>query len=168
MRKQQGFSLIELLIVIAIILVIAAIAIPNLLRARMAANDSSAAASVRAINTAEVGYFGTYNTVGFPLTAATLGGADPCTPTVAAACLVDQSVLAAGGKSGYTFAATGSASAGSTINDQFYSTGTPINNLTGTRAYCAIQDLVIRLQPAGNTTLVASYAMCGGLTAMSN
>ena len=168
MRKQKGFSLIELLIVVAIILVIAAIAIPNLLRARMAANDSSAAASIHAINVAEVSYFGTYNTVGFPVTLTPLSGPDPCTPTIAAACLLDQSILAVGGKSGYTFAATGSASAGSLINDQFYSTGTPINNLTGTRAYCSMQDMVVRLQPAGNTTLVGSYAACGALNPMTN
>lgn len=168
MRKDKGFSLIELLIVIAIILVIAVIAIPNLLRARMAANDSSAAASIHAIDVAEIGYFGSYNTIGFSATMTSLGGVSPCTPTVAAACLIDQSLLAAGGKSGYTFGATGSASAGSIINDQFYATGTPVNNLTGTRSYCSVQDLVVRLQPAGNTTLVGSYAACGALNPMSN
>lgn len=171
MRKSKGFSLIELLIVIAIILIIAVIAIPNLLRARMAANDSSAAGSIHAINVAEVGYFGAYQTVGFPGTITPLGGADPCSPTLATACLIDNSLATnngGNGKSGYNFAATGSASPGSTINDQFYDTGTPINTLTGTRAYCSVQDMVVRLQPAGNITQVPSYNACQALTAMNN
>lgn len=171
MPKQKGFSLIELLIVVAIILIIAAIAIPNLMRARMSANDASAAASVRDISTAEITYFNTYASVGFPAALATLGGALPCTPSAATGCIIDDSLATNGagaGKSGYNLAATGSASAGSLINNQFYATAAPLSSMSGSRSYCSIQDVVIRLQPAGTITLVPSYAACLALNPMTN
>jgi type IV pilus assembly protein PilA len=169
--KQNGFSLIELLIVVAIILIIAAIAIPNLMRARMSANDSSAMGSVRTINTAEIAYRDTYPTIGFTALAQ-LGGASPCTASMTTACLIDNllatAVAGSSGKSGYYFNATPAASASSLINDEFYSTGTPLSFQTGTRSYCAAEDAVIRLQPAGNITLVASESACLTLAPSNN
>ena len=113
MRKQKGFSLIELLIVVAIILIIAAIAIPNLLRARMAANEAAAASSIRTLNTAQVSYVTAYPTVGYAVVLSHLAGASPCTATSAAACLIDNNLAkatAAPGKSGYIFRVAGTAS----------------------------------------------------------
>jgi len=158
MRKQKGFSLIELLIVVAIILIIAAIAIPNLLRARMAANESSAVASIRTINTGMVTYNSTYPTVGFAASMTVLGGLAPCTPSSTTACLID-SVLAAGTKSGYTFHATG---AGGPPAVTYYATGVPVTlNQTGIRSFCAFEDAVVRVQPSG--AAIASEAACQAL-----
>lgn len=157
-RIQNGFSLIELLIVVAIILIIAAIAIPNLLRARMAANESSAVASIRTINTGEITYNSAYPTVGYAAALTNLGGVAPCTPSSTTACLID-SVLAAGTKSGYTFTAVG---AGGPPLTQYYATAVPMTlNQTGIRSFCAFEDAVIRVQPTGAG--IASEAACEAL-----
>jgi prepilin-type N-terminal cleavage/methylation domain-containing protein len=169
-HQNRGFSLIELLIVVAIILTIAAIAIPSFLRARMAANDSSAAASIRAIANAEITYFNVNPGQGFPAAMTTLGGPSPCTTTPVTGCFIDDFLATNGGgngKSGFNFAATASAGAGSPINNQFYITGTPMGSFHGSRAYCAVEDAVVRVQPAGIIALVPSYNACQALAPMN-
>jgi prepilin-type N-terminal cleavage/methylation domain-containing protein len=143
-KSSKGFSLIELLIVVAIILIIAAIAIPNLLRSRIAANQASAVGSLRTLNTAEITYSSTYN-VGFTATMSYLqppatAGANP---TSTAAGLID-SVLAGGSKSGYTFTySAGAADSTGRINTYSFN-GSPITSSTGTNYYYTDQSGVIR------------------------
>jgi type IV pilus assembly protein PilA len=156
MSKQKGFSLIELLIVVAIILIIAAIAIPNLLRARMAANEASAVASVRTVNTAEITYNSTYPTVGFAPALTNLGGAvgAACVPSSTTACLLDavlsnNGIPAGSGKSGYMFTSGAGTVAGGR-NIGYVIRAVPITiNQTGLRGFCSEEDAVLRVDPAG-------------------
>ncbi len=146
-RAQKGFSLIELLIVVAIILIIAAIAIPNLLRAKMAANEASAVGSLRTVNTTAIEYSTTYG--GFPPSLASLGGPAGGSATSSSAELLDA-VLASGTKSGYTFTYTTGATDATGNILQYTLTATPVNvGITGQRRFFTDYSGVIRANPTG-------------------
>jgi prepilin-type N-terminal cleavage/methylation domain-containing protein len=161
-KKQKGFSLIELLIVVAIILIIAAIAIPNLLRSRMAANEASAVGSVRTVNTAAISFNSSYGD-GFPSTLAQMGTTGTVSVSCANAEYLDP-LLTLGAKSGYSFTmgagavvvlaasvpsgCTAGYTDGYTIQAKPQTIGT-----TGQRGFCSDATGVIRYNATGTTTI---------------
>jgi type IV pilus assembly protein PilA len=163
MKKQKGFSLIELLIVVAIILIIAAIAIPNLMRSKMAANESSAISSLRTINTAEVTYATVYPGVGYSADLPSLGG----TPAVcgggasaATACIIDNvlanSTTLATAKSGYFYTYNLNGAAGG-VNTAYTVTASPtVMGTAGQRYFFTDQSGVLRYGLTGPATSASS------------
>ncbi len=143
-NKKRGFSLIELLIVVAIILIIAAIAIPNLLRSRIAANEASAVGSLRTLNTAEITYNTTYPNVGFACTLGVLGGSGSGTATSTAAGLIDAN-LASGVKSGYSFSFLSTGGCTGTPAPAYATYASPVTEgTTGQRYFCSDSSGVIQ------------------------
>lgn len=150
-RRQAGFSLIELLIVVAIILIIAAIAIPSLIRARISANEAAAVENCRTITSAEVIYYTTYG-IGFSASLSNLQSPTSGSPTSSAADLID-SVLASGTKSGYTVTYAANTPDPSGYFQNYKLNADPvIANVTGIRHFFTDEPAVIRW----NLTAIAS------------
>jgi prepilin-type N-terminal cleavage/methylation domain-containing protein len=146
MRKETGFSLIELLIVVAIILIIAAIAIPNLMRSKMAANEASAVEHIRTLNTFESTYASANPECGYT-----------DLPGLVNSGLIDDNALGNGSKSGYLFniVATGGSANCATPNSAHQITASPMSPQTGTRYFLSDPSGVIRYKvgsPATNTS----------------
>ena len=161
MRRQKGFSLIELLIVVAIILIIAAIAIPNLQRAKMSANEASAVAGMHTIFTAEAAYYaqGWSNpgALGFSATLQDLGNSAGCNPpSITSACQLDNvmanAVTPAAAKSGYYFTyapiTTGSLNVGFSLNADPSARGS-----SGQRSFYTDQSGVVRYNATASATI---------------
>lgn len=155
--KGEGIALAGLimgylsLMTIPMILIIAAIAIPNLLRARMAANEASAVGSIRTINVASITYSATYGK-GFPADLKMLGGPEGQKPSAEAAGLID-SVLASGQKSGYTFRYQAVDSDGDGVMDKYFVIAEPVTQgSSGQRSFCSDETGIIRFETSSSCT----------------
>lgn len=171
MDDQKGFSLIELIIVVAIILVIAAIAIPNLLKSRQRANEAAAASTLRTLHTSEATYLVTFGTqFGYADSLNKLGPAATC--DASHACLIDANLGCAtapcshNGYKYYLISSFGSAPFG-----DYVSSATPEGwNVSGTKNFCGSEDGMVRFQVGATSSLAAAvpHSTCVSFTVFTS
>lgn len=144
MAPERGFSLIELLITVAIILVVAALSIPSLLNSRIAADEAGAVAALRMLNSAQITYNSSYPSIGFASSLSNLGGSNCSPPSSTGACLIDTT-LAAGIKSGYSFALPPSSLSGTPASSYQFIASPALSGYSGVRYFCSYADAVVRV-----------------------
>ncbi len=168
--KQRGFSLIELLIVVAVILIVAAIAIPNYLQARRNAGEAGGSATIRSLVTVSITYSTTYPQAGFPQDIGVLGdgGVIPCVASSTSACLTDIPLGCAAQpclRDNYLYSITGISASGNPPNADFVAFGTPVAPNQGAKDFCATSDAVVRYQVSLTppTAAIVAAAPCEAL-----
>lgn len=156
-----GFSLVEVLVVVMVILIIAAIAIPNLVHGKMRANEAAAVASVKTINTAEIMYSGSYPEVGFSSSLANLGshGSSCERPTSTNACLIMDEALTSGMKNGYIFEIVGD---GSTPSTSYTVDASPESGVSGRCSISSNESGDIHLSVPGAPTSAGGKTVGSG------
>ncbi len=158
---DSGFTLIELLIVMSIMLILMALAVPQMLKLKKHANELSASQTIRTIGQAEISYNSSYPSNGFACPLSVLGG-DPKSgaPTPQASQLIDPTLASTGQKAGYTFAVTCGTKV--TINNQDVYTSYEVTGVpqavgkTGDNGYCSDENNIVKVDPTGATNCTQS------------
>lgn len=162
---EQGYTLVELLIVVIIVMLLAALAIPNLLKSRILANESSAVSSIREINTAQGTYSSSWG-AGYAPALTNLGGPAPClVATLAGACILDPALTTGASiKAGYAFIAVGTLPDASGLLNGFEVNGTPVSvRISGMRAFCSDASGVVKFVTPGVAPIGVAAGSCGAV-----
>jgi type IV pilus assembly protein PilA len=170
---DSGFTLAELLVIVALVVVLAAIILPNLLRSQISANEASAVGSIASINRAEVSYQTANSTIGFAASLETLGPKDDdsnChTPSPARACLIEralaQATSPAQARSGYWFRVSpGERDAHGAVRAYVAGAAAAVYNQTGVRDFCSQEDGVVRFRDPGTNSRPATAGECAAMS----
>jgi len=159
--RLAGFSLVEILVVVMVLMVIAAIAIPNLVHGKMRANEAAAVASVKTINTAEFMYHEAYPDVGYASSLASLGsnGSSCDQPSSTSACLIMDEALTSGIKSGYIFEILGD---GNKPTVSYTVNASPESGVSGRCSISSNQSGDVRLSGPGGSTNGGNFSVSSG------